>query len=141
MANELVEAQNNSSLLGLRLGLPPHEVEKICGMYSDPMKQLTQVIISFTRSADPKPTWGLIVSALESPMIKLTALANRIKAKYLPSCSSLDSSTSSTTTGMYVSIECIYLVHMYIPFLLLQLKAAESASQNRVPKNQLRSHF
>ena len=113
MASELVEAQNKSSLLGFCLELPPHEVEKICRMYPDPMEQLTQVIICFTRSADPKPTWGLIVSALEDPLVNLTALAVKVKANHLPSCSSLDSSTSSTTTGMYVSIECIYLVHMY----------------------------
>ena len=99
VASELVEAQNHSRPLGLSLGLPPYEVDRICKMYPNPMEQLTEVILCFTRRAEPKPTWGLIVSALKSPMVNLTALAEKMEAKYP---SSLSSSTSSTETGMCI---------------------------------------
>ena len=81
---EIVEAQNQSYVLGLKLKLPPHVVEAICENHSLPRDRLLQVLIAFTKQVDPRPTWRAIVSALRSPAVNLPQLAMRVKAAHCP---------------------------------------------------------
>ena len=79
---ELLEAQNESRTFGLKLNLPVHEVEAICARFPDPRDRLLQIIIAFLRRAEPRPTWRVIVNALRSPIVNLTALARRVEAAH-----------------------------------------------------------
>ena len=81
---ELLEAMNRACELGLVFKLPPHEVEAIRKNYPDPREVLLQVILAFLRRAEPRPTWRVIVDALRSPIVNLTALAERVEAAHFP---------------------------------------------------------
>ena len=82
--DEIIEAQNQSYVIGLKLKLPEHEVERIHSMYKDPRQQLLQVLIEFTKQIEPKPTWRVIVDVLKSPSVNLTHLAREIERKHCP---------------------------------------------------------
>ena len=81
---ELLEAQNHSSTFGLKLNLPVHEVEAICETHANPRDRLLHIIITFLRQAEPRPTWRVIVDALRSPIVNLTALAGKVEAAHFP---------------------------------------------------------
>jgi hypothetical protein len=51
MLEELLEAQNNSLMLGLGLNLRLHEVEAIHARYLDPSERLLYIIIAFLSSS------------------------------------------------------------------------------------------
>ena len=81
---ELLDAQNESRTFGLKLNLPVDEVEAIFTKYSDPRDRLLHIILAFLRQAEPRPTWRVIVDALRSPIVNLTALARRVEAAHFP---------------------------------------------------------
>ena len=81
---ELLSAQNQSYLLGIKLKLPIHEVEAIHLRYLYPRERLLHVIIAFLRQAEPRPTWRVIVEALRNPIVNLPALARRVEATHFP---------------------------------------------------------
>ena len=79
---ELLEAMNQAYILGLKLNLPSHELDAIRKTNPDPREFLLQVILAFLRRAEPRPTWRVIVDALRSPAVNLTALAERVEAAH-----------------------------------------------------------
>ena len=81
---ELQEAMNKAYELGLMLKLLPHEVDAIRKTHPDPRELLLLVILAFLRRAEPRPTWRVIVDALRSPIVNLTALAERVEAAHFP---------------------------------------------------------
>ena len=81
---EIIEAQNQSFALGLKLKLSPHVVEAICENHCQPRDRLLQVLIEFTKQVDPRPTWRAIVAALRSPAVNLPQLAMRVEAAHIP---------------------------------------------------------
>ena len=81
---ELLSAQNQSYILGLKLKLPLHEVEAIDLKYLSPRERLLHVIIAFLRQAEPRPTWRVIVEALRNPIVNLPALARSVEAAHVP---------------------------------------------------------
>ena len=81
---ELLEAQNQSRIFGLRLNLPIHEVDAICARFSDPPERLLHIIIAFLQREELRPTWRVIVGALRSRVVNLTALARRVQAAHCP---------------------------------------------------------
>ena len=92
---ELLPAQTQSYVLGLKLGLPFHEVERIRAQYSDPRDGLLHTLIAFAKQAQPRPTWRVIVDALRSPAINLPHLAERVEAAHfrLPDPTSIRASS------------------------------------------------
>ena len=82
IANELVEAQNHSFPLGLQLKLPHHEVEAIHSQYQNPQDRLLHVLIKFTKQAEPRPTWKVIVNGLRAPIVSLHALADKVEKSH-----------------------------------------------------------
>ena len=101
---EIVEAQNQSYALGLKLKLPPHVVDVIHENHSLPRDRLLQVIIEFTNQLDPRPTWRAIVAALRSPAVYLPQLAMRVEAAHFPDpTASRDAPPpeATTSTGKY----------------------------------------
>ena len=98
---ELLPAQNRSFELGLKLGLPHHEVVAIHSTYSDPRSRLLHVILAFLNQAEPRPTWRVIVDALRSPAVNLPRLADRVEATHFPDpTSTRDVVTETTSTGI-----------------------------------------
>ena len=87
--DELVEAQNHSYELGLKLKLQPHEVASIHSTYSKPRSRLLHVLIEFTEKVEPKPTWRVIIDALRSPSVDLPRLAKKVEEAYFPTTTSL----------------------------------------------------
>ena len=81
---EIIEAQNQSYVLGLKLKLPPHVVEAICEKHSEPRDRLLQILTAFLQEVDPRPTWKAIVAALRSPAVNLPQLAMRVEAAHFP---------------------------------------------------------
>ena len=81
--NALLPARQKTFELGLRLNIPAHELESIHSNYSNPRDRLLHIILAFLRQAEPRPTWRVIVDALRSRVVNLTALAERVEAAYL----------------------------------------------------------
>ena len=107
---KLLPAQNKSYELGLKLKLQQHEVEAIHMKYSDPRECLLQIIITFLRKVDPRPTWRVIIQALRSPVVDLPTLARRVEAAHFPD--------DMTTSKFSVELFCIFTDHfptLYTP--------------------------
>ena len=81
LLEELLEAQNQSFLFGLKLNLPFCEVKAIHSEYSDPRERLLHVISAFLRR--DTPTWKSIVEPLRSPAINELSLAKKIKTAHV----------------------------------------------------------
>ncbi|CAI8043767.1 hypothetical protein GBAR_LOCUS24280 [Geodia barretti] len=97
MLDELVEAQNHSKVLRVKL-LPPHEVEAIHRQYQDPKERLLHILLAFTRQIQPRPTWRVIVEALKSPSVNLPALAAKVEAAHFPDSTATHDVVPETTT-------------------------------------------
>lgn len=80
--DELLPAQNQSYVLGLKFRLPQSEVESIQETYSKPRNRLLQILIEFLKQAEPRPTWRFIVEALRTPAVNLPALASKVESTH-----------------------------------------------------------
>lgn len=114
---ELLPAETQSYILGLKLKLPLHIVESICATHSQPRDRLLQVLIAFTQQVEPRPTWRVIVDALRSPTVNLTQLAMKVEAAHFPNPTSTRDTRdippdTATSTGT-LSRELI-LIHTLI---------------------------
>ena len=81
--NELWPARHKTFELGLKLNIPAYELQSIHSNYTNPRNRLLHIILAFLRQAEPRPTWRVIVDALRSRVVNLTALAERVEAAYL----------------------------------------------------------
>ena len=79
--------------------LDAQNVKAICARFSEPRKQLLHIIIAFLEQANPRPTWRVIVDALRSDAVGLTALARRVEKANFP-----DLTATSETTGESLSV-------------------------------------
>ena len=79
---QIIEIQNESYLLGLKLKLLEHEVKGIHSMYQEPRSRLLHVLIKASEQDEPGLSWRAIVDALKSAAINAIPLARRIEAKY-----------------------------------------------------------
>ena len=90
---ELLEAQDQSFVLGLKFNLPLHEVQAIHKMHLNPRDRLLHVIIAFLKQVEPTLTWRVIVDALNNPIVNMPVLAKRVERAHFP---------ESTFTGTVV---------------------------------------
>ena len=97
--DKLMEAQNHSYVLGLKL-LPTHKMEAIHRQYQDPEDCLLHIFLAFTKQIQPRPTWRVIVEALKSPSVNLPGLAARVEAAHFPDSTATRDMVPETTTGM-----------------------------------------
>ena len=100
---EVLEAQDHSRFLGLKLNVPDYIVTGIHTHYTDPKDRLYYVLVEFLQRGDPRPTWSAIVAALRSPAVNLPQLAMRVEAAHFPDhTASRDPPPEATTsTGKY----------------------------------------
>ena len=101
MLDELLEAQNQSYVFGLKLKLPLHLVDAIHSTHLTPKDRLLHVLIEFTKQTD-RPTWRVIIDALRSPAVNLPNLAEKVEAAHLPDPTSTRNvaSQATLTAGM-----------------------------------------
>ena len=100
--------QNSAHLLGLMLNVKPHDVEAIQNKYQDPRDRLYHIIIAFLRQAEPRPTWRVIVGALRSRTVNLTALAERVEAAHFPDLAATrDVVPENTGKSLSVPLPCL----------------------------------
>ena len=97
---EILEAQDQSYVLGLKLKLPLHVLEDICEKYPQPRDRLLQILTAFLQQVDPRPTWRAIVAALRSPAVNLPQLAMRVEAAHFPDPTASPEATA-IPTSMY----------------------------------------
>ena len=98
---ELLDAQHQSYVLGLKLKLPLHDVESIHLTYLQPRDRLLQVIIAFTQQA-ANPTWRTITNALKNPVLNLPNLAKRVEAAHFPDPTSTRVVSETAPTGISI---------------------------------------
>ena len=124
---KLLEAQNQSFMLGLGLNLRLHEVEAIHERYQDARERLLHIIIAFLRQAEPTPTWRAIVDALKSPVVGLTALARRVEAAHFPDPTATRDVVAETT-GMSPSAPLISDWCSHVSIISDRVSAANSTA-------------
>ena len=81
---ELFDAKPKAHLLGLMMNVKPSDVDATQATYQQPEDRLLQIIKIFLQQAEPRPTWRVIVEALRSPVVGLTALARRVEEAHFP---------------------------------------------------------
>jgi hypothetical protein len=81
---ELLEAQTHSFELGLKLKLEIHVLEAIHKEQISAKKCLLKVLAEFLKQTQPPPTWRVIIDALNSRVVNLPQLANRLEAAHFP---------------------------------------------------------
>ena len=118
---ELLPAQNQSYELGLKMKLPPHEVESIHSTYSQPRQRLLRIIMLFLNQVDPKPTWRVIVDALKSPVVNLPQLAREVETAHFPDTTSTP--VSEATSKIIIS----FLTSVFIHVSLFSVFLSESS--------------
>ena len=84
MLEELLPAQNQSYILGLKLGLAAYVVDSIHARHAEPRDRLLHTLMEFAKQVEPRPTWRVIVDALRSPAVNLPRLAERVEAAHFP---------------------------------------------------------
>ena len=82
IVEKLHRVQAVSLILGRLLRIPKASLDSIKQQYTDPSLRLISVIDEFVKQDEPKPTWGFIVKALKSPLIRELRLAKKIEANY-----------------------------------------------------------
>ena len=80
LLEELIEAQNQSFVLGLKLNVPQYEVESIHAEYSSPRDRLLHVIMAFL--SQERPTWRAVVDALSSTAVNMPRLADAVRRNH-----------------------------------------------------------
>ena len=103
IVEELLPAQNQSYELGIKLNLPPHQVESIHSTYTDPGKRLLQIVIQFLDQLEPRPTWKVIVDALKCPVVNLPRLGEAIEAAHFTTPTSFNSKITRVCLSCFVS--------------------------------------
>ena len=100
---EILEAQNQSRFLGLKLNVPDYIVTGIHTKYTDPKDCLYYVLVEFLKQVEPRPTWRAIVAALRSPTVNLPLLAMKVENKHFPDPAATRDAPheSATNTGRY----------------------------------------
>lgn len=103
---EILEAQNQSRLLGLKLNVPEYIVTGIHTYYMDPKERLYYVLLEFLKQVHPRPTWRAIISALKSPSVNLPQLAMKVEAAHFPVPTTTYDVPLETTmpTGKYIPL-------------------------------------
>ena len=114
---EILEAQNQSYVLGLKLKLPLHVLDGLYDKYWEPRDRLLHILIQFTKQVDLRPTWRAIVDALKSPAINLPRLAIRVEVAHLPDPhdASLETTSPTGKHNVHVSITSAFDMRV-IPF-------------------------
>ena len=82
---EIYEARAKWYDIGIELEIPTGTLKSIKSMYGSPADCLVEMLDTWLKQVDPKPSWRLLIDALEQPTVGEERLAERLKQKYYPS--------------------------------------------------------
>ena len=82
---EIFEARAKWYDIGIELEIPTGTLKSIRSMYDSPSDCLLEMLDTWLKQVDPKPSWRLLISALEQPAVGEKCLADKLKCKYYPS--------------------------------------------------------
>ena len=69
--------------IGLELDIPHSTLNGFKPMYSDQLDLMREMLLYWLDTAvDPPPTWEAVVSALRSPIVCMTYVAEQLESKY-----------------------------------------------------------
>jgi len=78
--NSEVTAITDWHSLGIALKLSPSTLEEIGANYKDPARCMTEVLVTWLRQHQTPHSWKILVSALMSPSVNRTDVAQKIAA-------------------------------------------------------------
>ena len=84
---EIKEAKKKAFALGLKLKLPTGTRKRINSQSLSPDDRLLKTLEEYMKLQYPRPSWVGIVTALNSPIVGLPELANRIGESHCPGTS------------------------------------------------------
>ena len=122
--DQILEAQNQSYLLGLKLNLAQHDVEAIHTMYLEPKDRLLHVLIAFLKHVEPTPTWRVILDALRTPSVNLQELARRVERAHFPDSTPSPRqqiSSKSIVSSVHHYLASIQHVHLKLKSIILMM--------------------
>ena len=82
---EIYEARAKWYDIGIELEIPTGTLKSIKSMYDSPAECLVEMLDTWLKQVDPKPSWRELINALEQPTVGEERLADRLKHKYYPS--------------------------------------------------------
>ena len=82
---EIYEVRAKWYDIGIELEVPTGTLKSIKSMYDSPAECLVEMLDTWLKQVDPKPSWRLLISALEQPTVGEERLAERLKHKHYPS--------------------------------------------------------
>ena len=82
---DIYEARAKWYDIGIELEIPTGTLKSIKSMYDSPAECLVEMLDTWLKQVDPKPSWRLLINALEQPAVGEERLAERLKQKYYPS--------------------------------------------------------
>ncbi len=71
--------------IGIELEIPTGTLKSIKSMYDSPADCLVEILDIWLKQVEPKPSWRLLITALEQPTIGEERLADKLKQKCYPS--------------------------------------------------------
>ena len=81
---ELYEARVKWYHIGIELELATSTLKCIKSMCDSPAECLVEMLDTWLKQVDPKPSWRLLINALEQPPVGEKQLADKLKQKYYP---------------------------------------------------------
>ena len=124
IVEDILEAKNESKFIAEKLKLPKHTIDEIhMKQNTKAQERLLEVIHEFVNRVEPRPTWGLIIEALRSPLINLPLLANNMERKHIP--------TPKTPSGIVLLLSTTFCKqHSYANLTMLFMFCGHTFSQH-----------
>ena len=114
---ELFDARAKWYDIGIELDIPTSTLKSIKSMYNSPADCLVDMLDTWLKQIDPKPSWKVLINALEQPTVAEKQLAKRLRHKYYPS-----------KKGM---IACVYIMIPDLALIYIHLCSSACNNSNR----------
>lgn len=83
---EIYDARTKWYDIGIELEIPTSTLKSIKLMYNNsPAECLVEMLDTWLKQVNPKPSWRLLTNALEQPTVGEEQLADKLKRRYCPS--------------------------------------------------------
>ena len=79
---EIYDARAKWYDIGIELEISTGTLKSIKAMYDGPSECLREMLDTWLKQVDPKPSWKVLITALEQPTVGEKQLADSLKHKY-----------------------------------------------------------
>ena len=92
--------------IGLHLQIPYTTLDHFKQMYTDPLELMREMLRHWLDTAvNPPPTWKAVITALRSPLVNKSHLAEQLESKY---CAPVQGEFNSEATRVYIrGLTCV----------------------------------